>query len=266
MTVITQVDFDFSDNAGIAAITGGADGDAGLYVSGGGSVPDPPSGAGTEGDYCRGYLVPAGGGGTGSGDPVYSIPWIKSSVEGGVFHGAQPTNQAYSLRAWVRVNTPNFRNCRIGFAMRMDPTVTFGSGANLGFSGYGIHLGNRGPSGGSGGMQMYGWANKPTGQVSSVPTVTTAVLGTDTWLKCRMDVLHLPAVQDTVTYYTGTGATGSEVWTQFGQNVIPVASDGYNGPSVATNRTCFFFQSGGGASNTSTTYIDRFQAIMSIVT
>lgn len=264
MTVITQTDFDFSDNAGIAAFNGGADGDAGLYVSGGGSVPDPPSGAGTEGDYCRGYLVPSGGGGVAFGSPVHSLPWIKSSVESGVFHGAQPTNQAYSLRAWVRIETPDFREVRIGFAMRIDPTVTFGSGSNLGFSGYGMHVGNRGASGSPGARQIYGWANKPTGQTSSVPTVTSSYTA-DTWVKIRMDVLHLPTVQDTVTYYTGTGTTGSEVWTQIGQSIIPVASDGYNGPGVATNRTCFFAQSEGAvSSDTSTAYIDRFQAIMSI--
>lgn len=264
MTVITQSDFDFSNNAGLSAIPGGADGVATLYVSGGGGFPDPPSGAGTEGDYCRGFLVPAGGGGV-AGTPIYTQPWIKDSVGGGVFHGAQPTNQTYSLRAWLRCNSPTFRQSRIGFAMRTDPTSPHTpSGDVVAFGGYGMTVGNLEPGGAPGVNNVSGWVRQPNGQSSSVADVTLAYVSSN-WVKVRMDVLHLATVQDTVTFFTGTGVTGSEVWTQIGQSIVTVASNGYNAPSLASNRTCFIFQSKSGVSAvTSQDYIDRFQVIMSI--
>jgi len=263
MTVITQADFDFSDNNNVAGISpGGAQGDAALYVSGGGSLPDPPSGAGTEGDYCRSFEIPNGA--VVFGTRVSTRPWIKASVESGVFHGAQPTNQAYSLRAWIRLDTTG-RHSRVGFAMRTDPTVFFTASGGSGFSGYGITVGNMNPDGFSSGSNISGWVHQPTGQSSTIPDVNVAYTFGN-WVKVRMDVLHLATIQDTVTFYTGTGATGSEVWTQIGQSVVPIGSNGYNAPSLATNRTCFVFDGSGttGGTPSQQNYIDRFQAIMSI--
>jgi len=264
MTVITQADFDFSDNNVITDITGGADGDAGLYVSGGGSVPDPPSGAGTEGDYCRIFDTPLP---TVSSSKTSTQPWIKASVESGVFHGAQPTNQAYSLRAWLRQVNSGSRHASIGFGMRLDPSVTTTGGNGHAFGGYGCLLGNMGATGGNAGSTLHCFARTPTATTDGTfPALNPISYSIGDWIKVRMDVVHLPAVQDTVTWFTGTGATGSEVWTQEAQYIIPVAAAAYNDPATVANRTCILYVGQGLASPLASTVvmIDRFQAIMSI--
>ena len=232
---MAQSDFDFT-----GSLTGSISGSALMHNT----LTNPLSG---EGAYCREFNLPIANG--------YGAMSARcnSSVAGGVLVGV-PNNKTISLRAWVRSVTYN----SIALSCKSILAVT-NSGDMAGLPGYHLVFGGYGGTPGT--VNLVLACTTMGAGYSADRLFEISTFATNTWIKLRMDVeaINDDNLGDRIKVYTGTGATGSEIWTLLStQDILPGNNTGYISWNHETYKLNGFSVTNIGY-NTSL-YIDRFQA------
>ena len=235
---MAQADFDFVTGGLGGSMGGGPDGAAMVHAA----LSSPLTG---EGVYCRRFSP--------INSTLYSVnASIKASVAGGLFD-AIPVTKSISLRAWLR--SENYlTGTAIGIVAKMHPDANANArenavGYTLGFGSWSDTLNNNS-------LKLH---MRSTNSVYK--NVYLKTLSTNTWYKVRLDVIPTGSSFDTINVYTGTGATGSEIWTlehteivlNSAPHYVPWAQSG--GGKVGWN-----YRSEG--SSAGSVYIDRFEAYL----
>ena len=237
---MAQADFDFIQSGGMVHV-GGDDGTARLHSA----LASPLAG---EGDYCRDYSLV-------SGFTGFTIGKIKATYNGGEFDQISESF-SWSTRAWLRYIADATWSNAIGIGIKIGTIA--------------------GPYNGSGYWLMAGRTN--TGAADNLFLVTASETGSgivetqigsglfpaNTWAKCRLDVVPVGTSQDNLEVLTGTGPTGSEIWTSRGTLNIPNTNGNYcDWQHANSGRVGFgYFRN---SSTTPTCYIDRFQVFKEAV-
>ena len=233
---MAQSHFDFT-----GSLTGSISGSALMHNT----LTNPLSG---EGAYCRQFNLQLVNGQRGVSARC------NSSAASGVLIGV-PNNKTISLRAWVRSDTYN------SIALSCKSVLTTSSAGDMsGLPGY--HLVFGGPSGSNTGMVKLALVCATRGAGFAADKVfQISAFAMRTWVKLRMDVeaINDDNLGDRIKVYTGTGTTGSEVWTLlYTKDIFPGSNTGYISWNHASYKLNGFSVANVGY-NTSM-YIDRFQA------
>lgn len=227
-----QADWDFTNTG--ATPTGGADGSARLHLS----LAGPLIG---EGAYCREYDFGASGKVLANIDPA---------VAGGLFDQI-PVTKAISLRAYVRI-TGTLMGCYIGAK-----TGVMGAAGSQSPSGYFLGIGREDEHALNSNLNL---TMRDDSALNPAAVSSIATLGLNSWFKIRMDVIPIGPAEDRIDVYTGTGPTGSEVWTLEHQEPV-LNSDPHYVPwgSATSGRVGFWMNNG---ATTQLSYIDRWQCFL----
>jgi len=234
---MAQADFDFASN-GTGSITGGLDGQAVPNAA----LSDPLSGEGT---YCRAF-IPV------DTNNIAMSATIKSSVNAGEFFEI-PSTKSISVRAWLRHTDISTTTYAIGIGAKIYAGAP-DADANAP-NGYSVLIGDANQT--SGGTTLKFIADNGAATFNS--TVAFTVFD-DTWHKVRLDVIPVGTSEDIVNVYTGTGTTGSEVWTlRYTKNILN--SDLFYIPWAQTGngKVGFWTVHDGSAQSMA---IDRFQVFL----
>ena len=234
---MAQSDFDFT-----GSLTGSISGSALMHNT----LTNPLSG---EGAYCREFNPPFA-----SANVLGAMSArCNSSAASGVLIGV-PNNKTISLRAWVRSVSYNSiaLSCKSILDVASDGDMNGLPGYHLVFGGYG----------GAPGMVNLALSCATRGSGYSADQVfQISTFAMRRWVKLRMDVeaINDDNLGDRIKVYTGTGTTGSEVWTLlYTQDIFPGSNTGYISWNHASYKLNGFSVINVGY-NTSM-YIDRFQA------
>lgn len=215
MAEAIQTDFDISFNG---AITGGGDGQAVLHSG----LANPLTG---EGVYCRLFRHT-------SGFNNHLLAY-NAAFDSGNFVGI-PDTKIISLRAWVRVQDGSASGA-IGLIANTGAHTNNDNPTD----GYMLSLGDWDGSSENQPLRLY-LQTFASNTVVKTQTLDISAVN-DTWYKIRLDVIPIAGVSDTLRAFTGTGATGSEVWVQQGTDttVLTIDSDfaGWGGSRACGLRT-----------------------------
>ena len=235
---MAQSDFNF---VGSTNFIGGVEGTSALHALQSNPLTQ-------EGIYCRSFST--------TSDSAGVAARVKSTSFGGALV-AIPNTKSVSVRAWLRSTTWS----SVGISCKADTTSpTF----NANSYGFGYHLV-------SSRSKVY---NTTTTSLSLVchglVANTSDIVATSSdavWTKVRMDVIPINGNEgDKIMIYTGTGNTGSEVWTLLFAKTVINNQAGYVPWNHATYKHTGFgaglAYGGGSATDESVVYIDRFQALL----
>jgi len=234
---MAQIDYDFNSN-GTGVILGGNDGTARLNSS----LSNPLVG---EGSYCRAFHHNAG-------SNIAMSATLKSSVSGGKFFEI-PHTKSISVRAWIRHSDVSAASRAVGIGAKIHagaPDTNINAP-----NGYSVFIGDVAQGSSSSNLKFVADNGSGLVQVNIGTPVTD-----NTWHKVRLDVIPVGTAQDLINVYTGTGTTGSEVWTlRYTRDILN--SDPYYIPWAETGNG----KVGYWTVHTSSSihfHIDRFQAFV----
>ena len=179
-------DWEFTQSAA-ATYLGGVDGEARLHSA----LSSPLAG---EGDYCRDFTR------TGGGDSLL-LHSLDAGVNAGEFVSISEAF-SWSVRAWLR--QADLSPTAVGIGIKVGVHVD-----NLNHSGYRAMFGHH--IGFTNGIDLA--TADETGGDSTLAIYASGVFPAGVWRKGRLDVIPDDVNQDTLFVYTGTGTTGSEIWT-----------------------------------------------------
>jgi len=222
----------------------------------------------TEGDYCRQMFAANGNNTNGNMQHL-----IKTSAVGGVFNEI-PNTKSLSLRAWVRsapaVLSTNGASC-VGLCAK---SQVISSATGDAFGAYKLRLGGIGGTTTSitrlnSTTLRLSVTNDSTGflSTSSSEVICTGTYASNVWYKIRLDIIPLGGyLVDRLIAYTGTGVTGSEVWTEVGRIDVLDSIAGYRAWGNAAHRYGYYASRNSSASSGTAanhnSYISRFQALL----
>ena len=237
---MTATDFEFLQD-GTGVINGGPSGSALLHSG----LTSPLAG---EGSYCREFSLT-------SGTNTKTTISLSSSADGGAYYEI-PNTKSISLRAWVRATSVFSSNCAIGITAKLEPNATDTTNRTTSVPrGYSLVLGDTADLGPLAFLRLFCDSKFGTISIDTTPIAVSQ----NAWIKIRMDVIP-DGTQDIIKIYSGTGATGSEVWTLEYTKVV-FNTDNFYIPwgETGAGQVGFFTV----LPNTSyDTYIDRFQVFL----
>lgn len=238
---MAQADWDFT-KFGSVTYQGGDDGTARLHSS----LGSPLVG---EGDYCRDFTKINGTAGL-------LLHSVSASVNGGEFN-AISESYSWSVRAWMRQTDSTFFSAAVGIGIKVGVHVD----ENI-HSGYRIMCGGFPTSGDS--ITLCTADEAGAGSQSAV--IASGLYPSDTWLKGRLDVIPDDTNSDTLRIYTGTGTTGSEIWTQRGSDVVLLNTDSdYCAWGDASSGKIGVFYYNRSVNSASACFVDRLQIFKELV-
>lgn len=242
MVAISYSDWDSFWDSGDTV--GGVDGAARLH-----SALSPTLGG--EGSYCRDF---DGGG----GQAIHHLFGLNSAFQAGVYHQI-PNTKAISVRAWMRgIDQVTGGNAHYAGICAKTGTNALGGG---GPAGYSLILQSKAPTLNAQNTLYLRTADENNAGAQQ-NTILTSMAGS-TWFKLRMDVVPVGVSQDIIRVYTGTGATGSEVWNQEAEfNILSSAGNYAPWASAANPYVGFWRGCPGSFSDARPMYIDRFQVLL----
>jgi len=210
------------------------------------------------GDFSRQFAL------DNTNDGAYGAYYISHTVDSSLYSGSINTSKAYSMRAWLRMDSPGIPKCTtngiglsfLGQSNKMSLGALGHDARTYHLGGYSLQFSGRNQSDVDllpiGNPRLILGTNEVSGTIngSFTPTVCSGGSGgagdeysINEWHRVRFDMIPIGGAGVTLNAYTssaGDVASGLEVWELVGTTFVDAADAVYIDPTLPTNGMGFY--------------------------